>query len=54
MLKPPTPKQLAHRAMPFQRGNKIVRKRVYFRWCARRGFNPLVMSSVFAFYQGDR
>ena len=31
---------LQHRAIPFVMGNRIVRKRVYFRVCMMRGLDP--------------
>ena len=35
-----------HLAIPFLMGNRVVRKRVYFRWCVRRGLDPTDMANV--------
>lgn len=37
---------LQHRAIPFVMGNRIVRKRVYFRWCIRHGLDPTQRENV--------
>lgn len=37
---------LVHKAIPFVMGNRIVRKRVYFRWCIRHGLDPTLRENV--------
>lgn len=44
-----TLRALQHKAIPFVMGAKTVRKRVYFRWCIRRGLDPTQRENVVHF-----